>query len=57
MSSSARPALTGSVPRVLVKEPIADAGVDLLRDQFDVELGFEMSEQGSTDRSASMTRS
>jgi D-3-phosphoglycerate dehydrogenase len=28
-------------PRVLVKEKIADAGVDLLRERFDVELGFE----------------
>ena len=45
MSGSAEPTLTDPVPRVLVKEPIADAGVDLLRDQFDVELGFEMSEQ------------
>ncbi len=30
--------------RVLVKEKIADAGVDLLRESFDVDLGFEMSE-------------
>ena len=28
-------------PRVLVKEKIADSGVDLLRDHFDVELGVE----------------
>jgi D-3-phosphoglycerate dehydrogenase len=28
-------------PKVLVKEPIADAAVELLRDRFDVELGFE----------------
>ena len=28
-------------PRVLVKEKIADAGVDLLREQFDVELGLD----------------
>ena len=27
--------------KVLVKEKIADAGVDLLRERFDVELGFE----------------
>jgi D-3-phosphoglycerate dehydrogenase / 2-oxoglutarate reductase len=28
-------------PKVLVKEPIADAGVELLRERFDVELGLE----------------
>jgi D-3-phosphoglycerate dehydrogenase / 2-oxoglutarate reductase len=28
-------------PRVLVKEKIADAGVELLRERFDVELGLE----------------
>ena len=27
--------------RVLVKEKIADAGIDLLRDSFDVELGLD----------------
>jgi D-3-phosphoglycerate dehydrogenase / 2-oxoglutarate reductase len=31
--------------RVLVKEKIADSGVELLRANFDVELGLEMSEQ------------
>jgi D-3-phosphoglycerate dehydrogenase / 2-oxoglutarate reductase len=31
--------------KVLVRERIADAGVDLLRENFDVELGFEMSEE------------
>jgi len=30
--------------RVLVKEKIADAGVELLRERFDVELGLDMSE-------------
>jgi D-3-phosphoglycerate dehydrogenase len=34
--------LTDQVPRVLVKEKIADAGVELLRADFDVELGLEM---------------
>jgi D-3-phosphoglycerate dehydrogenase len=29
---------------VLVREPIAESGIELLRDEFDVELGFEMSE-------------
>jgi D-3-phosphoglycerate dehydrogenase len=28
-------------PKVLVKEKIADAGIDLLRERFDVELGLE----------------
>jgi hypothetical protein len=31
--------------KVLVKEKIADAGVDLLRSQFDVDLGLEMSDE------------
>jgi D-3-phosphoglycerate dehydrogenase len=33
--------LTDQVPRVLVKEKIADAGVALLRAEFDVELGLD----------------
>ena len=28
-------------PRVLVKEKLADSGVDLLRDHFDVDLGVD----------------
>lgn len=31
--------------RVLVREKIADAGVEMLRESFDVDLGLEMSEQ------------
>jgi len=31
--------------KVLVKEKIADTGVDLLRSQFDVDLGLEMSDE------------
>ena len=31
--------------RVLVKEKIADTGVDLLRRDFDVDLGLEMSDE------------
>src|SRR5215211_1658588 len=31
--------------RVLVKEPIAESGVELLREEFDVELGLEMSDE------------
>jgi D-3-phosphoglycerate dehydrogenase len=34
-------ALTDPVPRVLVKEKIAEAGIDLLRTDFDVELGID----------------
>jgi D-3-phosphoglycerate dehydrogenase len=42
--------LTDPVPRVLVKEKIADAGVELLRADFDVELGLEMSASELADR-------
>jgi len=38
---SAERTLTDPVPRVLVKEKIADAGVELLRGEFDVELGLD----------------
>jgi len=34
--------LADRVPRVLVKERIAESGVELLREEFEVELGFEM---------------
>ena len=30
-----------SPPRVLVKEPIAEAGVELLKRHFDVDMGIE----------------
>ena len=33
--------------KVLVKEKIADAGVELLRENFDVELGLEMGRRGA----------
>ncbi len=36
--------LTDPVPRVLVKEKIAEAGVELLRAEFDVELGLDWDE-------------
>ncbi len=36
--------------RVLVKENIADTGVDLLRSQFEVELGLEMSDEELRER-------
>jgi D-3-phosphoglycerate dehydrogenase / 2-oxoglutarate reductase len=41
--------LTDVIPRVLVKEKIADAGVDLLRADFDVELGLDW-EDGELER-------
>ncbi len=37
-------------PKVLVKEKIADAGVDLLREDFDVEVGTEMSDEELVER-------
>src|SRR5665811_2211638 len=43
---------TPSRPRVLVKEKIADAGVNLLREHFDVDLGLEMGEEELADRIA-----
>ncbi|MBK5111198.1 MAG: phosphoglycerate dehydrogenase, partial [Thermoleophilia bacterium] len=36
--------------KVLVKEKIADTGVDLLREQFDVDLGLEMSDEELADQ-------
>jgi D-3-phosphoglycerate dehydrogenase / 2-oxoglutarate reductase len=36
--------------KVLVKEKIADTGVDLLRSQFEVELGLEMAEEELRER-------
>ncbi len=36
--------------KVLVKEKIADSGIDLLREQFDVETGYEMSEDDLAER-------
>jgi D-3-phosphoglycerate dehydrogenase len=40
---SAERTLTDQVPRILVKEKIAEAGVELLRRDFDVEVGLDMS--------------
>ncbi len=37
-------------PKVLVKEKIADSGVELLRADFDVELGLEMTDDELDDR-------
>jgi D-3-phosphoglycerate dehydrogenase len=38
--------------RILVKEPIADAGVDLLRERFDVDLGVDWSDDELRERIA-----
>jgi D-3-phosphoglycerate dehydrogenase len=35
-------ALDAQVPRILVREPIAERGIELLRREFDVELGYDM---------------
>jgi D-3-phosphoglycerate dehydrogenase len=37
-------------PKVLVKEKIAESGVELLRNDFEVELGLEMSDDELTER-------
>jgi D-3-phosphoglycerate dehydrogenase / 2-oxoglutarate reductase len=48
--TGAEPTLTDQVPRVLVKEKIADSGVELLRNEFDVELGLDMSDEQLAER-------
>jgi phosphoglycerate dehydrogenase-like enzyme len=45
-------ALADGKPSVLVKERIADSGVALLREDFDVELGLDMSEAELNERIA-----
>jgi D-3-phosphoglycerate dehydrogenase / 2-oxoglutarate reductase len=40
------------LPRVLVKEPIAEGGIELLRRDFDVELGYEMEDSELAERIA-----
>ena len=42
--------LGDEVPRVLVKEKIADSGIELLRADFDVELGLEMADDELAER-------
>jgi D-3-phosphoglycerate dehydrogenase / 2-oxoglutarate reductase len=37
-------------PKVLVKEKIAESGVSLLREDFDVELGLDMSDEELSER-------
>jgi D-3-phosphoglycerate dehydrogenase len=47
----AAPSELGSpVHRVLIKEPIAESGVELLRSEFEVELGLEMSDEELAER-------
>jgi D-3-phosphoglycerate dehydrogenase / 2-oxoglutarate reductase len=41
-----------STPRVLVAEPIAERGIELLRREFDVELGYELDMDGLAERIA-----
>jgi D-3-phosphoglycerate dehydrogenase / 2-oxoglutarate reductase len=48
--SAGERALTDQVPRVLVKEKIAESGIDLLRADFDVELGLEMTDEELAER-------
>ena len=43
--------------KVLVKEKIADAAVELLREHFDVEVGVDWDEKSSRSGSASSTES
>ena len=37
-------------PRILVKEQIADSGVELLREHFDVDLGADWSDEQFRER-------
>jgi D-3-phosphoglycerate dehydrogenase len=39
------PSSTGERPKVLVKEKIGDSGIELLREHFDVELGFDWDDE------------
>ena len=36
--------------KVLVKEKIADSGVDMLRERFDVDLGIDWTRRGAAER-------
>ncbi|MDX6673271.1 MAG: D-3-phosphoglycerate dehydrogenase / 2-oxoglutarate reductase, partial [Solirubrobacteraceae bacterium] len=42
--------MTAQTQKILVKEKIADAGVDLLREHFDVDLGVEWSDEELAER-------
>ena len=45
MSERGQSTLIDQIPRVLVKEKIAEAGVELLRAEFDVELGIDWDQE------------
>ena len=45
-------ALEPTAQRVLVKEPIAESGIELLRGEFEVEIGFEISDAELRERIA-----
>jgi D-3-phosphoglycerate dehydrogenase len=49
-SAATEPRSNGGRPRVLVKENIGDSGVNLLREHFDVDLGFDWSEEELIER-------
>ena len=49
-SAATEPGANGGRPRVLVRENIGDSGVNLLREHFDVDLGFDWSEQDLIER-------
>jgi D-3-phosphoglycerate dehydrogenase / 2-oxoglutarate reductase len=44
------PSSTGERPKVLVKEKIGDSGIELLREHFDVELGFDWDDEQLAER-------
>jgi D-3-phosphoglycerate dehydrogenase len=50
MNGEAGRTLADPVPRVLIKERLAEAAVELLREDFEVELGIEMSERELSER-------
>ena len=50
MSAASTQAPTATRPRVLVKEKIGDSGVALLREHFDVDLGFDWPETELSER-------
>jgi D-3-phosphoglycerate dehydrogenase len=44
--------VTAEKPKILVKEKIADTGVDLLRERFDVDVGVDWSDEELAERIA-----
>ena len=49
-NAATEPGSNGGRPRVLVRENIGDSGVNLLREHFDVDLGFDWSEEDLIER-------